>query len=125
MNPPEMRPWNLALRLGLEIGALAGLGLAAWNQGGGVVRWVAVVAAPLVGAALWGTFNVLDDPSRSGRAPVEVRGWVRLALELLVLGAGWVGYSLAGYPLIGAAFAALTVLHYSVAYPRVRWLLAR
>ena len=32
MQPPKMRSWNLALRLGLEIGALIGLGLAAWTQ---------------------------------------------------------------------------------------------
>ena len=125
MNPPEMRPWNLALRLGLEIGALTGLGLAAWNQTGGATRWIAVVAAPLAGAALWGTFNVLDDPSRSGQAPVEVPGWVRLAVELFVLGAGWVGFALAGYPAISVVFAAVTVLHYVVAHARVRWLLAR
>lgn len=28
MNPPVMAGWNLALRFGLELGALAGLGLA-------------------------------------------------------------------------------------------------
>jgi hypothetical protein len=125
MNPPKMRPSNLALRLGLEIGALTGLGLAAWNQTDGAARWIAVSAAPLAGATLWGTFNVLDDPSRSGEAPVEVPGWVRLALELFVLGAGWVAYGIAGYPAIGASFAALTVLHYTVARARVQWLLNR
>ena len=39
MNPPTMRPWNLALRLGLEIGALTGLGIAAWSQTEGAARW--------------------------------------------------------------------------------------
>lgn len=66
-----MRPWNLALRLGLEIGALSGLGVAAWNQADGSARWIAVVVVPLAAAMLWGTFNVLDDPSRSGEAPVS------------------------------------------------------
>jgi hypothetical protein len=125
MNPPEMRPWNLALRLGLEIGALTGLGLAAWTQTQGAARSVAVAAAPLAAAALWGTFNVLDDPSRSGEAPVEVPGSVRLAIELIVLGGGGVAYGIAGYPAIGSGFAALTVLHYTVARTRVQWLLSR
>jgi hypothetical protein len=120
-----MRSWNLALRLGLEIGALIGLGLAAWTQTGGAARWVAVVAVPLVAAVLWGTFNVVDDPSRSGAAPVEVPGWVRLTVELLMLGGGWVAYGIAGYPAIGAAFAALTLLHYTVSRARLRWLLSR
>ena len=125
MNPPKMKPWNLALRLGLEIGALTGLGIAAWDQTGGAARWFAVIAAPLIGAALWGTFNVLDDPSRSGEAPVEVAGSVRLAVELCVLGGGWVAYGIAGYPTIGITFAALTVLHYVVGRARVQWLLSR
>ena len=125
MNPLQMRPWNLALRLGLEIGALIGLGLAAWTQTEGSARWVAVAAVPLVAAVLWGTFNVVDDPSRSGEAPVEVPGWVRLTVELLVLGGGWVAYGIAGYPAIGAAFAALTLLHYTVSRARLHWLLSR
>ena len=125
MNPPQMRPWNLALRLGLEIGALTGLGIAAWTQTEGAVRPVAVAAVPLAAAALWGTFNVVDDPSRSGEAPVEVPGPVRLAIELLVLGGGSIAYSIAGHPAIGAAFAALIVLHYTVGLPRVRWLLSQ
>lgn len=123
MNPPPMRPWNLAIRLGLEIGALTGLGVGAWSQADGTARWIAVAAAPLAGAVLWGTFNVLNDPSRSGRAPVEVAGWVRLIVELLVLGTGWAAYGLAGHPTLGAGFAAVTVFHYAVAHARVRWLL--
>jgi len=125
VNPPEMRPWNLALRLGLEMAALLGLGVAAWSQTDGVARWVAVIALPLAAAALWGTCNVLDDPSRSGEAPVEVPGWVRLTVELIVLVGGWVGYGVAGYPATGAALAALTVLHYTAGRARVHWLLIR
>jgi len=125
MIPPGMRPWNLALRLGLEIGALTGLGVAAWTRIDGPARPVAVIAVPLAAAALWGTFNVIGDPSRSGEAPVEVSGRVRLGIELAVLGGGWVAYGVAGAPAIGVTFAALTVLHYVVARPRVEWLLGR
>lgn len=125
MKPPEMRPWNLALRLVLEIGALTGLGVAAWSQTGGAARWIAVVAVPLIAAALWGTFNVLDDPSRSGEAPVEVSGGVRLMVELLVVGGGCAAYVVAGYPAIGSTFAVLTVVHYTVGRARIQWLLSR
>lgn len=125
MKPPTMRPWNLALRLGLEIGALAGLGIGAWSQTDGTARWIAAAIAPLIGAVLWGTFNVLDDPSRSGEAPVEVPGWFRLVIEALVLGGGWTAYRIAGYPSIALGFTALTVLHYAIAHGRVRWLLTQ
>ncbi len=74
-----MASWNLALRFLLELGALAGLGFAAWNLASGSTRWAAATLVPVTAAIIWGVFNVLDDPSRSGAAPVEVAGSVRLA----------------------------------------------
>jgi hypothetical protein len=123
MSPPEVAGWNLALRFGLELGALAGLGAGAWTLTSGGMRWVAVVVVPLVAAALWGVFNVPDDPSRSGAAPVEVPGWARLTLELVVLGGGAIGLGVAGGPALGIAFALLVAFHYATSWSRVEWLL--
>ncbi len=92
MNPPEMAGWNLALRFGLELAALAGIATAAWRAADGPWRWVAAVALPLIAATAWATFIVPNDPSRSGRAPVEVPGSIRLALEFAVFGAGAAGF---------------------------------
>ena len=96
MNPPTMAGWNLALRFGLELAALLGLGLAAWKFTPGPARWAAVALVPIAAAVIWGVFNVLDDPSRSGAAPVEVTGWVRLAIELAILAAGVAAFAIAG-----------------------------
>jgi len=68
---------------------------------------------------------VLDDPSRSGRATVDVSGRVRLGVELLILSSGWGAYGIAGYPVLGAGFVAPTALHYFVARERMHWLLAQ
>jgi pheromone shutdown protein TraB len=68
MNPPTMRPWNLALRLALEIAALTGLALAAWNQTNGANRWLAVVAAPLTS---------LNPTIAAGMVTGLVESWVR------------------------------------------------
>lgn len=121
--PPSMAGWNLALRFGLELAALFGLGLAAWSLTSGVVRWVVVVSVPVVAATAWATFNVVDDPSRSGRAPVEVPGFVRLVIELVVLGAGAIGLGVGGLPVPAVIVAAMTALHYAFSLNRVRWLL--
>ena len=123
MTPPPMAGWNLALRFGLELGALVGLGAAAWNLTSGRTRPVAVVAAPAGAAAVWGVFNVLDDPSRSGAAPIEVPGSARLAIELCVLGGGAAGIAVAGRPKIAAGFAILIAAQYATSWSRVRWLL--
>ena len=123
-NQPALRAWNLMLRFGLEVAALVGFGVGAWSQTEGVFRWLLVVVIPFTAAAIWGTFNVLGDPSRSGKAPVVVSGWLRLAIELLVLGGGLFGLISGGLRLAAAGLAVFTVFHYSVSWRRVHWLLA-
>jgi hypothetical protein len=119
-----MAGWNLALRFALEIGALIGLGIAAWQSTTGPVRWIAAIALPLVAAGVWGTFNVLDDPSRSGAAPVEVAGWLRLAIELTILGGGAVAIGIVGGPIAGIVFAVLVLVHYAASWSRIQWLMS-
>ena len=122
MNPPTMAGWNLALRFGLELAALSALAAGAWRLGSGNIRWVAAIAVPLVAAAIWGVFNVLDDPSRSGAAPVEVSGWIRLAIEVLVLGGGVAALVVAGDRNLAIVLAALVSVQYVTSWSRVEWL---
>lgn len=117
-----MAGWNLALRFALELAALAGLAAAAWKLGSGPSRWIAVVAVPVTAAVVWAVFNVLDDPSRSGAAPVEVNGVVRLALELAILGGGAAAVAFAARVELGLVFAVAIVGHYLVSFDRVEWL---
>jgi len=124
MTPPTMAGWNLALRFGLELCALAGVGLAAWKLAPGATRWIAVVVGPVAAAAIWGVFNVIDDPSRSGEAPIEVPGSVRLGLELLILGGGAAAVATLWRLDVGIAFAALIIIHYAVSASRLEWLLS-
>lgn len=119
-----MAGWNLALRFVLELAALVGLGAAAWNGASGALRWVAVIGVPVVAATVWGVFNVLDDPSRSGRAPVEVAGFIRLAIELVVLAAGAVALGSAFGRSVGIGFSVVVLAHYLVSWSRVRWLVS-
>ena len=125
MNPPRMAGWNLALRFALEVTALVGIGMAGWRLADGTWGWILVIAAPLVAAVLWGTFNVIDDPSRSGAAPVEVAGPVRLMVELVVLGAGTAAFLVGGPRWVGVLVAVAVVVHYATSWARVRWLLTR
>lgn len=122
MTPPTMAGWNLALRFGLELAALASLAAAAWKLGAGPARWIGVVVVPLTAAVVWGVFNVLDDPSRSGAAPVEVDGWARLALELAILGGGAAAAGYVVRPGLGLVFGLAVVGHYLVSVDRIEWL---
>ena len=122
MNPPTMAGWNLTLRFGLELAALAALAAGALRLGSGNMRWITAVAVPLVAAAIWGVFNVLEDPSRSGAAPVEVSGWIRLAIEALVLGGGVAALAVAGDLNLAIVFAVLISIQYATSWSRVEWL---
>ena len=117
-----MQAWNLGLRFVLELAAVFAVGLVVSSSLAGGLRWIGTAVAVIGAVALWGTFNVLDDPSRSGRAPVEVAGWVRLSLELLILGGAAAALIATGRYLFGGWLAGFIALHYLVSWPRVRWL---
>ena len=89
-------PLNLILRLLLELAALAILGIWGWQYGDG--SWLGYVLAaglPIIAAVVWGVFNVPNDPSRSGKAPVVVPGIIRLTIELMLFAlAIWALYDL-------------------------------
>lgn len=122
MTPPDMAGWNLALRFGLEVAALTGLAMAAWRLSSGNVRWFAVIIVPVIAATTWGVFNVLDDPSRSGEAPVEVNGWIRLGIELAILGGGAAAFAVTQRPTIAITMAILIIVQYASSASRIEWL---
>ena len=122
MTTPSMPGWNLGVRFVLEVAAFAGLAAMGWRLGPGSVRWIAVVVVPVVAAVVWGVFNVRDDPSRSGAAPVEVDGVVRLLLELVILGGGATAVAFTVGPALGIVFAVAIVGHYLLSGDRVAWL---
>ena len=122
MNPPTMAGWNRLQHQIFHTLFHIGRPPGAWRLGSGNIRWVAAIAVPLVAAAIWGVFNVLDDPSRSGAAPVEVSGWIRLAIEVLVLGGGVAALVVAGDRNLAIVLAALVSVQYVTSWSRVEWL---
>lgn len=122
-DPPRMAAWNLALRFGIEVAALVGIARLGWVLTTGPLRWVAMIGLSVAAATIWGTLNVPDDPSRSGAAPVEVSGSVRLAVELFVLGGGCVAFALVGHIGVALVLAFLIIVHYVSSRRRIVWLL--
>lgn len=120
----SQNPLNLAVRFLLEISALIALGAWGRAQFQGALGIILMILIPLLAAAAWGTFNVKGDPSRSGKAPVPVPGFVRLLLELVFFGsATWALYTLnTTYSWI---FGLITLGHYILSYDRINWLLER
>lgn len=114
---------NLALRFFLELAALGGFASLAWRLSNGHWRYLASVVIVLIIAAVWGTFAVPNDPSRSGNAPVPVSGMLRLALEGAILIGGALAFYLAGHSWAGLSVAGLTLVHYSLWTDRIVWLL--
>jgi len=116
-------PINLAARFLLELAGLGAIGAWGWQQGEGFLSVTLAVGLPLLAAALWGTFAVPDDPSRSGRAPVPVPGLARLALEVAYFGfATWALHDF-GASVLGWILGGATLIHYALSYDRLAWLL--
>jgi hypothetical protein len=116
-------PINLAVRFLLELIALTTVGYWGWHQSDGPFRYVLALGLPLIAAVAWGSFNVANDPSRSGQAPVPVPGIVRLGLELALFGfAIWALFDL-GLTTLGWVMGIVVLVHYGVSYDRLRWLI--
>jgi hypothetical protein len=116
---------NLMLRFILELVALASAGIWGWKQTDGWFRFVLAIGIPICVAAIWGTFAVVDDPSRSGTAIVPVPGIVRLGVELSVFAFGtWALYNM-GASRLSIAFGIVVVLHYIISYDRILWLMSQ
>jgi hypothetical protein len=115
-------PVNLAVRFLLELSALFILGLWGWHRRDDGFRVLIALVIPLIGAAVWGTFAVPNDPTRSGSAPVPISGLLRLALELGFFGlAALALYDLA-FDRLTAIFATVVAIHYLLSVDRLRWL---
>ena len=113
---------NLAVRFILEMAGLVAMGWWGWNQTDGILRFVLAIGIPLLAAVLWGTFAVLDDPSRSGKAPVPVPGIVRLFLELAFFAsATWALFAM-DVTTLGWIYGIAVLIHYVISYDRVAWL---
>jgi hypothetical protein len=118
-------PINLAVRFILEIAGLVSLGAWGWNSGEGALGYLLAAGIPITAAVLWGTFAVPDDPSRSGKAPVPVPGFLRLLLELgFFAAATWSLFDLDKSSL-GWILGVTVLIHYVISYDRILWLLKR
>lgn len=66
---------------------------------------------------------MLEDPSRSGKAPVPVSGVVRLVLEIVFFAfAAWALFAL-GAEQAAWVFGGLSLFHYAISYDRILWLI--
>lgn len=118
-------PLNLTLRFVLELSALLATGIWGWQQREDWLRFALALGIPLLLAAVWGVFAVPGDPSRSGKAPMPVSGWLRLVIELAFFALGvWALYDL-GYTTPAWVLGVLVIVHYLASYDRIRWLLSR
>ena len=118
-------PINLAIRFLLELSALVSMGVWGWRQSESWFRFLLALSVPIVGAVVWGTFAVPNDPSRSGAAPVAVPGILRLGIELaFFIFATWALYDL-GFMRLSWTLGIIVALHYITSYDRILWLITQ
>ena len=117
-------PINLTIRFLLELTALISTGIWGWNQSDSWIRFVLSLGIPIGLAAVWGIFAVPNDPSRSGKAPITVPGFVRLVIELAIFALATWTLQDSGYTKISWIFGTIVAIHYVISYDRIMWLFA-
>ncbi|MEU0941363.1 YrdB family protein [Streptomyces canus] len=117
------RPWALGVRFVLELAALACFGFWAWVTAPAPLRYVSVIAVPVVVAVLWGAFATPDDASRSGKAVIATPGPLRLLLELVVFFGGAAALYTAGAHTSALLLGSALVVYHLLSWDRVLWLL--
>ena len=117
-----MNMFNAGLRFLLELAALFAVAYWGWHQDLGAFRFVLAVVGPILFAVVWYTFNVKNDPSRSGKAPVPVPGFVRLAIELVLFALAVIAAFSSMSALIGIIFGLALLFHYVTSYKRIGWM---
>jgi hypothetical protein len=118
-------PINLAFRFILELTALISAGMWGWRQTEGWLQIALALGIPILLAAIWGIFAVPNDPSRSGAAPVKTPGIIRLMIELVFFAfATWFFYDM-GFLRISLLFCIMVIVHYSISYDRIMWLISK
>ena len=118
----QMDILNAGLRFLLELAALFAVGYWGWHLDIGALRFIVAVAGPVSFAAIWYTFNVKNDPSRSGKAPVPVPGIVRLGIELFLFAVAVAAAFASMSSLIGVIFGLALLASYAASYKRIVWM---
>lgn len=116
-------PLNLTLRFLLELTALFALGYWGYKSQSNFLKYVLMLALPVIVAVVWGVFAVPNDPSRSGKTIVATPGWVRLIIELMVFGLGVLATYYVKEHQLSLYFGVVVLLHYVMSYDRVIWLI--
>jgi hypothetical protein len=105
-----LRGANLAVRfLVVEVGALAATGYWGYETGSGVVRVLLAIGAPALVVTAWALFV-------SPKRKYDLSKPVRLAIELVVLGAASAALWNVGRPGLAIAFAAMAAVSGALNY---------
>lgn len=118
-------PVNLAVRFILEVTTMIIVGMWGWKLDASWLKFIYAIGFPSILVGLWVTFNVPNDPSRSGKAPIVVPGWIRLLLELAFFTLGTYAFYQLGYSTVCWVNGVVVIVHYLISYDRVAWLLKR
>ncbi|GAA3017462.1 YrdB family protein [Kitasatospora sp. NPDC006786] len=116
-------PVFLGLRFLLELFALYGFGVWGWRKAPGALKYLAVVAIPVVVAVVWGDFATAGDEARSGETTFDTPGPIRLLLEFAVFGGAAAGLWHAGMRRTAQWFLIVLAVYHVAAYDRIWWLL--
>ncbi|MGB0979992.1 MAG: YrdB family protein [Croceimicrobium sp.] len=117
-----MKSINLGLRFLLELCTWAAPAFWAWYNLEAWPKYLLIFLGPLSFMLVWAIFNVPNDPSRGGKAPIIVAGKIRLGIEMLQFCAAAVLYFNLGYHQFTLVFVLALILHHILLKDRLIWI---
>lgn len=100
---------NYILRFALEMAMLASLSYWGFHSQDGVLAWVLGLGAPVLAAALWGSFM-------SPKAARPTRDPARILLELAIFGAGVAALGAAGPAWLAVVLGVAVLVHLALTF---------
>ena len=119
-------PINYTVHFILELVGLYAFGLWGWQASdNGIIRLILAIGLPLVAGVAWGVFGTPGD--KRGRPeikiPVEIPGWLRLALEVGYFALATLAFYAVGDTTVALVFGLVALVQTLLAYDRIGWLL--
>lgn len=125
VNAMTSNPYNLVLRLLIEVYGYIVFGFAGFFLSSGMIRWPLALLLPVAAGFFWGTFYVEKDPAGIGKAIVKVSGLQRLIIEFLFYALTVTLSFIFVNTLVTFIYIYLIIIHNAFSYDRITWLLKK
>lgn len=115
-------PYNLVLRLLIEVYGYIAFGFAGFFITETMLRWPLAIIFPVAAGIFWGTFYAEKDPAGVGKEIIRITGVQRIVLEFMYYAVALTLSFIFVNTLVSFIYLYLIIIHNIFSFDRLRWL---